>query len=137
MSKVEALKNFAVAVGCAASVEEIDGNTIVEVLNFIAENYPGSEELGILAMTSVAGSSVGKIDISVTPALTSGNSYAYKTNPTLIAEPNYLDSASGYTSWNGIDEIEAEDSHYIAVVEVNNNNKIVKFGQTSVVSNLG
>lgn len=137
MSKVEALKNLAVTIGCATSVEEINANSIVEVLNFIAENYPGSEELGTLTVTSVAGSSVGKTDISVTPALTSGNSYAYKTNPTLIAEPNYLDSASGYTSWNGTDEIEAEDTHYIAVIEVNSNNKIVKFGQTSVVSNLG
>lgn len=137
MSKVEALKKLAVAVGCADSVEEINGNSIVEILNFMAINYPGSEQLGALTVKSVAGSSIGKTIINVTPALTSGNSYAYKTNPTSFAEPNYLDSASGYTAWNGTDEIEAEDAHYIAIVEVNSDNNIVKFGQTSVISNLG
>lgn len=137
MSKVDALKKLAVAIGCADSVEEIDGNTIIAVLNFIADNYPGSEQLATLTVTSVAGSAVGTTDISVVPALTAGNSYAYKTNPTAIDEPNYLDSATGYTSWNGTDEIEAEDTHYIAIVELNSDNKIVKFGQTTVISNLG
>lgn len=64
MSKVDALKKLAVAIGCADSVEEIDGNTIVTVLNFIADNYPGSEQLATLTVTSVAGSAVGTTDIS-------------------------------------------------------------------------
>lgn len=40
MSKVAALKELAVAMGCAASVEQITGTTVVEVLTFMAENYP-------------------------------------------------------------------------------------------------
>ncbi len=137
MSKVEALKKLAVVIGCASSVEEIKGTTIVEVLNFIVVNYPGSEKLGELTVTSTAGTSVGKTIISITPTLTSGNSYAYKTNPTSFDKPSYLDLASGYTAWNGTDEIEVEDSHHIAIVEVNSDNEIVKFGQTTVTSNLG
>mgnify|MGYP006913124629 FL=1 len=137
MSKVEALKKLAVVIGCATSVEEIKGTTIVEVLNFIVVNYPGSEQLGELTVTSTTGTSVGKTIISITPTLTGGNSYAYKTNPTSFDEPSYLDLASSYTAWNGTDEIEAEDSHHIAIVEVNSDNEIVKFGQTTVTSNLG
>lgn len=38
-TKVEALKKVAVALGCAETVAEVQGETIVEVLNFIAENY--------------------------------------------------------------------------------------------------
>lgn len=40
MNNVEALKKVAVAIGCAKSVDKIEANTIAEVLNFIAENYP-------------------------------------------------------------------------------------------------
>lgn len=40
MSKVEALKALAVAMGCATSVDKIIGTTVTEVLTFMAENYP-------------------------------------------------------------------------------------------------
>lgn len=43
-TKVEALKKVAVAIGCADSVDDVEGNTITEVLNFIAENYPTESE---------------------------------------------------------------------------------------------
>lgn len=42
MSKVDALKNLAVAIGCAESTDKVKGTSVVEVLNFIAENYPKS-----------------------------------------------------------------------------------------------
>ncbi len=42
MSKVEALKALAVAMGCATSIDEITGTTVVAVLVFMAENYPQS-----------------------------------------------------------------------------------------------
>lgn len=39
MTKVEALKRVAVALRCAASVANVPGDTVVEVLLFIADNY--------------------------------------------------------------------------------------------------
>lgn len=40
MTTVEALKNLAVALGCADEVADVEGNTTAEVINFIADNYP-------------------------------------------------------------------------------------------------
>lgn len=39
VTTVEALKNLAVAFGCATKVEAINGETIAEVIQFIADNY--------------------------------------------------------------------------------------------------
>lgn len=137
MSKIEVLKKVAVSIGCAESIEKVEGASIIEVINFIADNYPGAEALKTLTITSIAGDAVGTTKITVVPTLTDGNSYGYMTNPTKLDEPNYLDSASEYTAWNGTDAIEAEDSHYIGIVEMNADKKIVKFGQTRVTANLG
>ena len=136
MSKVEALKDLA-SVVCGVDVADVPGTNIVEVLKFIANNYPGGERLGDLIVTSVEGSSTGKTKITVTPAISSGNSYVYKINASSIETPDYLGDSSGYTAWNGTDDITAEDGHYIAICEINSSNKIVKFGQTKAVVNLG
>lgn len=37
---IKALKNLAVVLGCAASADKVTGNTIAEVIQFIADNYP-------------------------------------------------------------------------------------------------
>lgn len=42
MTKVEALKELAVAIGCANSVDDVTGTTVVAVLQFITKNYPKS-----------------------------------------------------------------------------------------------
>lgn len=42
MTTVEALKNLAVAFGCASSVEDITADTIPELIQFIANNYTGA-----------------------------------------------------------------------------------------------
>lgn len=44
MTNVEALKKLAVALGCAASVDEVVGETIAEVIDFMAENYTAPTE---------------------------------------------------------------------------------------------
>lgn len=41
MTTIEALKNLAVVLGCAANAGAVKGETIPEVLQFIADNYPG------------------------------------------------------------------------------------------------
>lgn len=43
MSKVEALKELAVAIGCAASADKVTGTSVVEVLQFIIKNYQKSQ----------------------------------------------------------------------------------------------
>lgn len=40
MRTIDALKALAVALGCAASVATVTGNTVDEVVNFIAANLP-------------------------------------------------------------------------------------------------
>ena len=87
---------------------------------------------------SEAGTSTGKTKITVTPALTSGNSYKYKAaaNPTI---PEYdAVCTSGYTAWNGTDEITATTGQKIVIVEVDSANKAKKAGIatiTAVVNN--
>ena len=45
MTKVEALKQLAVALGCATEVAEVTGDTVAGVLLFIVENYEGGGEI--------------------------------------------------------------------------------------------
>lgn len=87
-----------------------------------------------LSITSTAGKTTGKTAITVNPSLTSGNSYKYKIGDNL-ALPAYGDScATGYTAWNGSDEITAESGKTIIVVESDSNNKVVRAGLTVIVA---
>lgn len=93
-----------------------------------------SDTLGTLNVTSAAGATTGKTAITVTPTLTSGNSYKYKVaaNPTM---PTYDQLISqGYTAWNGTDEITAATSSKIVIVEVNANGHAVKAGEATVTA---
>lgn len=87
-----------------------------------------------MAIISAAGSEAGKTAISVSPALSDGNSYKYKVaeNPT-IPQAGATCSA-GYTNWNGSDEITAESGKTIVVVEVDSDNAAVAVGTATVVS---
>ena len=42
MTTVEALKNLAVSLGCAESVDKVTGDATPEVIQFIADNYPST-----------------------------------------------------------------------------------------------
>lgn len=42
MRTLEALKALAVALGCAETVANVTGNTVDEVINFIASNLPST-----------------------------------------------------------------------------------------------
>lgn len=85
-----------------------------------------------LTVTSVAGTTTGKTKITVAPTVTSGNSYKYKVaaNPT-VPEFDAVCS-TGYTAWNGTDEITATAGQKIVVVEVDTNNKAKKAGIATV-----
>lgn len=94
--------------------------------------YVQEEGLENLTVTSVAGTTTGKTKITVAPTATSGNSYKYKVaaNPT-VPEFDAVCS-TGYTAWNGTDEISATAGQKIVVVEVDTNNKAKKAGMTTV-----
>ena len=92
--------------------------------------------LGALALTSVAGAVSGKTDISVSPVLTSGDSYMYKTAAT-VTLPVVFDVCNvdaGFTAWNGTDEITATTGNEIMVIEVDADFKAMKAGKATVVS---
>lgn len=86
--------------------------------------------LGELTVTSAEGTATGKTAITVEPTKAEGNSYKYKVaaNPTM---PKYGDvCTSGYTNWNGTDEISGTAGQKIVVVEVDSDNKTKRAGTT-------
>ena len=103
--------------------------------NWFSKVYIGTE-LGILTVSSAAGLTTGKTALTVTPTLTSGNSYMYKTAAT-VTLPAYNDvcnTTAGYTAWDSTSEITATTGNEIAVVEVDSSSKAIKAGKTTVTS---
>lgn len=92
-------------------------------------------QLGMLNVTSVAGTNAGATKITVTPALTSGNSYKIKmaANPT---NPQFKQvCTNGYTVWDGTSNIEGvTNGNKVVVVEVNSNNEALKYGVAAIVA---
>lgn len=99
------------------------------------EDIP-NPELGILTVTSIAGTTTGKTAIAVVPTLISGNSYMYKTAATVTLPilDALCDVAAGYTAWIYTTEITATTGNEIAIVEVDSAFKAVKAGQATVTS---
>lgn len=139
MSTAEALKALgAKLIGGDVTADDVKGFTIPEILNFITENFGAGKvgTLGTLTVKSVEGAETGTTKITITPAKSSGNSYVYKTSPSSIDPPEYLETVSGGTGWNGTDDITAEDGHKIAVYEVNASGQAVAFGTVGVTVKL-
>lgn len=94
--------------------------------------------LGTLTVQSVAGAESGDTKLTVTPELTGGNHYVYQTGATVTLPTQYgADVSSGWTTWNGTDEIAATTGNEIGVVEANSSNQAVKAGKTTVTANAG
>lgn len=91
------------------------------------------EELGELTVTSAAGTNTGDTKITVTPELTSGNSYKYKVGD---AAQNVTvgQNVQTWTVWDGTSDITAETGKVITVVECDSAYKAVKAGNTSVTA---
>lgn len=135
MTNVAALKRLAAAiVGGGITADDVPGDTNAEVIDYIAK-YEAGEYVAALTVTSVAGTTTGTTKVTVTPALTSGNSYVYQTNPSQITSPDYLETVD-YTEWNGTADITAEDGHYIGIYEVNSDSQVVGFGQSVITAKL-
>lgn len=97
----------------------------------VAEIIP---ELGSLTVTTVAGTTSGKTKVTVKPDKAGGNSYKYKTGSN-VSLPSYnQDCSSGYTDWNGTDEITATTGQKILIVEVTADAKARAAGIGNVTS---
>lgn len=85
----------------------------------------------------ISGTTDGKTAITVSPAkLVSTNKYKYKIYETEQSTLPSLNQklTTGWTAWNGTDEITATNGYYIVVAECDSNNGCDKVGQTQVKS---
>lgn len=100
---------------------------------FVQVSARTQAELGALTVTSAAGSASGATKLTVTPALTSGNTYKYKIadeDTTVEAEQN----VRTWKSWDGQADIEAETGKKITVVECDKNYGAVKAGNATITA---
>lgn len=87
-----------------------------------------------LTVTSVASSTTsGKTKLTISPALTSGNSYKYKVADNAVL-PAAGQSVKGWTAWNGTDEITAATGKEICVVECDSAYRAIKAGVATVTA---
>lgn len=113
------------------------GDPVVGTFNTVTktfeEGFTAREEatIGTLTVTSVAGTETGTTKITVTPALTSGNSYKYKLGASAVAITLNQDCTL-LDNWNGSDDITATAGQTITIVEVDSENKAVKVGSATV-----
>ena len=87
-----------------------------------------------LTVTSAASSTTsGKTKLTVSPALTSGNSYKYKVADNAVL-PAAGQIVKGWTAWNGTDEITAATGKEICVVECDSAYRALKAGVATVTA---
>ena len=90
-------------------------------------------ELGTLTVQSAAGTAVGATNLTVTPALTSGNSYKYKVSD----EETTVEAGQNvrvWKSWDGKSDIVAESGKHIIVAECDKNYEVLKAGSATVTA---
>ena len=90
-------------------------------------------ELGTLTVQSAAGTAVGATKLTVTPALTSGNSDKYKVSD----EETKVEAGQNvrvWKSWDGKSDIVAESGKHIIVAECDKNYEVLKAGSTTVTA---
>lgn len=90
-------------------------------------------ELEALTVQSAAGTAVGATKLTVTPALTSGNSYKYKVSD----EETTVEAGQNvrvWKSWDGKSDIVAESGKHIIVAECDKNYEVLKAGSATVTA---
>ena len=87
-----------------------------------------------LTVTSAASSTTsGKTKLTISPALTSGNSYKYKVADNAVL-PAAGQSVKSWAAWNGTDEITAATGKEICVVECDSAYRALKAGVATVTA---
>lgn len=93
--------------------------------------------LSTLAVTSIAGMAIGKTKLTVAPTKDDPtNKYYYKTDATTITLPLYGAVVSGYTEWNGVEELAIATGTYVAIVETSSDGKALSGGVTQATAML-
>lgn len=109
--------------------------TEAEAKNWIYQKF--GKIMETLSVKSAAGTATGKTKLTVTPNKGEGSSYVYKTGGT-VSLPGYNDVCSvnsGWTPWDGTQEITARTGDKIVVVEIlTENGTAIKAGETTVAA---
>lgn len=90
--------------------------------------------LAELTVSSVAGTETGDTKITVSPELTSGNSYKYKIGDS-AQSVTYGKNVQTWTAWDGSADITAETGKVITIVECDSAYHAVKTGNAVVTAN--
>lgn len=91
-----------------------------------------SGNLGKLKVTSAAGTKTGDTKITVAPAVTSGNSYKYRTGE-LLDVPVKGQNVKGWSVWDGSADITAAPGSEIVIAECDASYRVVNAGKATVV----
>ena len=89
-----------------------------------------------LTVTSTAGTTDGTTALEVSPELTEGRSYRYKTGPTVQMPVLYQD-LSDWTDWDGATDVTATTGDQIVVAEIDSIGLCMAAGSTTVTSKAG
>lgn len=102
-------------------------------IKVVVTNY--EQSLKQLTVNSAASAStLGKTVITVSPSINDGNTYKYKTGATLTLPVFNQVLTSGWTVWNGTDEITAVTGNKIVIAEVDAANECKAIGEATVTS---
>lgn len=108
-------------------------NTNATTAKTFATDYANTD-IGALGVTSAASSSTsGDTVITVTGAESSGTTLAYKVAGKAVDVANGS-KPTGFTAWDGDDEITAATGKVITVVELNAAGKAIKVGSCSITA---
>ena len=118
--------NMTAIYGMKLWAEYIDGICVA-----VVDSTP---TLGTLTVTSEAGTAVGDTAITVTQSLGAGNSYKYKVATTAPTVTYGQVLGSGWTAWNGTDDITAATGKGITIAEVDGNNRAQAAGSATVTA---
>lgn len=122
--------------GFVLFAEYIDAIAVVTInpnsTNPESENIDG-DSLGTLTVTSVAGTNVGDTKLTVSPALSNGNSYKYKVADAATAV-TYNQNVQTWSAWNGTADITATTGKVVTVVECDSSYKAQKAGNATVTA---
>ncbi|MCH7327602.1 hypothetical protein MMD62_18030 [Clostridioides difficile] len=88
----------------------------------------------MLSVVSTEGENVGDTKITVTPALTEGNSYKYKVGQNLVLPGFEEVCGAEYVVWDSTSDITATTDDKILIIEVNSKNRALKAGIATIKS---
>ena len=93
------------------------------------------DKFATLSVTSVAGTAQGDTKVTFTgKTLGTGESLVYKTHATAAPTTKLGGDLTGWTSWNGTDDITATTGHKITVAVKGADGKAIGAGSTEVTS---